>query len=179
MAERPRVIVFNGGSSSGKTTLTLALQEALLDIWLRLGVDALVDAAPPRLLSAEGLDLAADGSVRVGAAFATTEDQWMAGIARMAEVGAQILVEDGFVSGPTSQQRWRRALEGVPVGWVGVHCDPATAERRELARGDRTVGMAAQQADAVHVGIVYDLEVDTTDRDPAALADDVVERWFR
>jgi chloramphenicol 3-O phosphotransferase len=181
MAERhrPRVIVFNGGSSSGKSTITRALQEVLPGVWLRLGVDTLVDASPPSLLSPDGLDLAADGSVHVGAAFAETEDRWMAGIARMAEVGAQILIEDNFVSGPTAQQRWRRALAGVPVGWVGVRCDPPTAERREQARGDRTSGMARQQAEVVHAGIDYDLEVDTSDHDPAALADQVLDHWFR
>jgi chloramphenicol 3-O phosphotransferase len=175
----PRVIVFNGGSSSGKSSLTRALQEVLPGVWLRLGVDTLVEACPPSLLSPEGLDLAADGSVHVADAFTVVEDRWMAGIARMAEVGAQLLVEDNLVSGPPAQQRWRDALGDVPTGWVGVRCEPAEAARREHARGDRTVGMAEQQADAVHRGIDYDLEVDSTRRSPAVLADQVVGRWFR
>ncbi|MGC8923541.1 chloramphenicol phosphotransferase, partial [Streptomyces sp. PG2] len=33
---------------------------------------------------------------------------------------------------------------------------------REIARGDRTAGMAVAQADLVHRGVTYDLEVDTT-----------------
>ena len=39
--------------------------------------------------------------------------------------------------------------------WVGVRCDP------EIARGDRVIGMAASQAEAVHLGVGYDIEVDT------------------
>ena len=46
--------------------------------------------------------------------------------------------------------------------WVGVHCDPETAAGREIARGDRTVGMAASQATLVHKGVAYDVEVDTS-----------------
>lgn len=41
-----RVIVLNGGSSSGKSSLARALQEVLPEPWLRLGVDDLIDAMP-------------------------------------------------------------------------------------------------------------------------------------
>ena len=40
--------------------------------------------------------------------------------------------------------------------------DATVAAGRELARGDRIIGMAASQAALVHRGIVYDLQVDTT-----------------
>ena len=175
----PRVLVLNGGSSSGKSSLARALQLVLPGIWLRLSVDTLIDACPPSLLSAEGLELAEDGEVRVGAAFTAVEERWMAGIARMVELGAQVLIEDGFVSGPAAQERWRRALRRLPVGWVGVRCDPAVAAARERARGDRSEGMARLQAESVHVGIEYDLEVDTSQRAPADVADQVLRHWFR
>ena len=41
---------------------------------------------------------------------------------------------------------------------------------RELARGDRVQGMAAKQAEPVHRGVVYDLEVDTTHTEALACA---------
>ena len=47
---QPRVLVLNGGSSSGKSTLARALQTALPGVWLRLGVDTLVEACPADLL---------------------------------------------------------------------------------------------------------------------------------
>ncbi|MQA27838.1 MAG: chloramphenicol phosphotransferase, partial [Micromonosporaceae bacterium] len=46
--------------------------------------------------------------------------------------------------------------------WVGVRCESAVAAGREIARGDRVRGMAAAQAEVVHEGVFYDLEVDTT-----------------
>lgn len=166
--------MLNGGSSSGKTTLARRLQELLDGVWLRLGVDTLVDAAPPRLLTGDGLDLAADGSVGVGPAFVVVERQWMAGIAAMAAVGAHVLVEENLLSGPSGRQRWADALAGVPVTWVGVRCSAEVAAAREAARGDRVTGMAARQADAVHVGIAYDLQVDT-----GALGTDVAAELVR
>lgn len=99
-------------------------------VWLRFSVDTLVDACPPSLLSTDGLDLAQDGSVHVAAGFTAVEEHWMAGLARMAELGANLLIEDGFVSGPAAQQRWRDALADLPTGWVGVRCDPAVAGQR-------------------------------------------------
>jgi chloramphenicol 3-O phosphotransferase len=46
---------------------------------------------------------------------------------------------------------------------AGVHCDPLVAASREAARPERVRGMAVAQAIAVHAGVVYDVEVDTTD----------------
>ncbi len=157
----PRVLVLNGGSSSGKTTLARELQALLDAVWLRLGVDTLIEAAPASMLAEGGLVLAEDGEVKVGAAFTEVEDWWMAGVARMAEVGACILIEDSFISGRRGQERWRAALARVPVAWIGVRCDPAVAAERERQREDRVIGMANGQALAVHQGIDYDLEVDT------------------
>jgi chloramphenicol 3-O phosphotransferase len=80
----------------------------------------------------------------------------------MACAGAHIVVDDVFLGGAASQRRWLGALGDVPTLWVGVRCAAAVAEEREAARGDRVTGMAAKQADLVHAGVFYDLEVDTT-----------------
>ena len=72
------------------------------------------------------------------------------------------MYDDVFLSGAASQQRLRAHLDGVSVLWVGVRCDAATAAGREVARGDRSPGMATAQAEMVHEGVLYDLEVDTT-----------------
>lgn len=175
---QPRVLVLNGGSSSGKTSVAKELQVVLDGVWLRLGVDTLLDAAPPSLLEADGLQVAEDGGVFVGRLFEAVEDCWMAGVARMAEAGVAVVVEDNFVSGPRGQQRWRTALAGLPVGWVGVHCDPAVAAERELRRGDRTAGMAAAQAITVHRGIAYDFEVDAGLQPPDRTARLIREHFF-
>ena len=43
-----QVIVLNGGSSSGKSSIARALQEILPTAWLTFGVDVLVEALPGR-----------------------------------------------------------------------------------------------------------------------------------
>ncbi|HEY0452183.1 chloramphenicol phosphotransferase CPT [Actinophytocola sp.] len=158
-----RVIVLNGGSSSGKSGIARCLQAVLPDPWLVLGVDTLIQAMPASMRASEaGIEFAPDGGVVVGPEFRTLELAWIEGVATMARAGARVIVDEVFLGGAASQQRWRRALEGVAVLWVGVRCASAVATGRELARGDRVTGMAASQADVVHRGVAYDLEVDTT-----------------
>jgi chloramphenicol 3-O phosphotransferase len=80
----------------------------------------------------------------------------------MARAGARVIVDEVFLGGADSQNRWHKALGELRVLWVGVRCDSAVAAGREVARSDRVIGMAVSQADVVHRSVVYDLEVDTT-----------------
>ncbi|MFD5132378.1 chloramphenicol phosphotransferase CPT [Streptomyces olindensis] len=158
-----QVIVLNGGSSSGKSGIVRCLQEILPDPWLAFGVDDFVDALPAKLQGSDaGITFEADGGVSVGPEFSALDAAWTEGIAAMARAGARVIVDDVFLGGPASRQRWQRALAGLAVLWVGVRCDGAVAEGREIARGDRVRGMAASQAQLVHEGVGYDVEVDTT-----------------
>lgn len=108
--------------------------------------------------------------VSVGPAFAALDAAWTTGVAAMARAGARIVVDEVFLGGAASQGRWRAALDGLDVLWVGVRCDAAVASAREAARGDRAAGMAAAQAEAVHVGVTYDVEVDTSRTDAVGCA---------
>jgi chloramphenicol 3-O phosphotransferase len=156
-----QIIVLNGGSSSGKTGISRCLQAILPTPWIALSVDDLVDALPPVLKDGDGIAFGEQGEVEVGAGFREIEGAWMTGIAAMARAGARIILDDVFLSGAASQARVRGQLEDLEVLWVGVRCDAEIAAGREIARGDRTGGMAALQADVVHEGVSYDVEVDT------------------
>ncbi len=157
-----QVIVLNGGSSSGKTGITRCLQAILPAPWLRMGVDDLLERLPPSLVdSGAGVAFGQQGEVTIGAGFREMETAWMAGIVAMVRAGARIIIDDVFLSGAESQERTRGHLDGLEVLWVGVRCAPEIATGREIARGDRVVGMAASQAEVVHKGVTYDVEVDT------------------
>jgi chloramphenicol 3-O phosphotransferase len=172
-----QVIVLNGGSSSGKSGIARCLQAILPDPWLAFGTDTLVEAMPVSLqTSATGIEFTQDGEVIVGPEFRTLETAWIAGIAAMAHAGARVIVDEVFLGGPASQQRWKNALGTLPTLWVGVRCDVAVAAAREVARGDRVAGMAASQAELVHRGVVYDLQVDTTHAEALTCAQTIAAR---
>ena len=172
-----QVIVLNGGSSSGKSSIARGLQALLPQPWLALSVDDFVDALPPSLTDAgTGIAFGPQGEVTVGAEYRALEAAWMSGVAAMARAGARIIIDDVFLGGAASQARVRERLDGLDVLWVGVRCDPAIAAGREMARGDRVAGMAALQATTVHAGVVYDLEVDTSSAASQACARAIAAR---
>jgi chloramphenicol 3-O phosphotransferase len=137
------VIVLNGGSSSGKSSLAVCLQQRLEGTWLTLGVGS-------------------DGSVTVGEEFRQVELAWYQGVAAMARAGARVVLDEVFLNGGSSQLRLATVLEGLTVVWIGVRCHPDVAEAREVQRADRTMGMARDQATRVHHEVRYDFIVDTT-----------------
>lgn len=174
------VIILNGGSSSGKTTIAKCLQNSLSTSWLRFSIDDLVDAMPDAMLNADsGITIKDDGVVSPGNEFRTLESAWMYGIAEMVRRGARVIIDDVFLSGIDSRNRWQATLGGLKVLWVGVFCTPAVASARERKRGDRTAGMAALQATPVHVGINYDVTVDTTETSPEECARIVAQSMYR
>lgn len=159
-----QVIVLNGGSSAGKSSIVRHLQAVLPQPWLAIGgVDSLIEAMPRSMRTSDaGIELASDGGVTVGPEFLMLQAAWMEGMAAMVRAGARVIIDDVLLGGAASQQRWQRVLGGLDVLWVGVKCDGAVAAERERARGDRVPGMAVAQAEVVHEGVVYDLVVDTT-----------------
>lgn len=171
------MIILNGGSSSGKSGIVRCLQAVLPDPWLAFGCDSFVEALPARMQAAdEGIVFGADGGVSVGPEFMALQAAWAEGVAAMARAGARIVIDDVFLGGGASQQRWQKVLGGLDVLWVGVRCGSAVAEGREIARGDRVQGMAASQADVVHEGVVYDVEVDTTHTESLVCARTIAAR---
>jgi chloramphenicol 3-O phosphotransferase len=175
-----QVVVLNGPSSAGKSSLARVLQNLLPDPWLALGVDTLISVMPPRLDGApEGLVIQPDGEVLVGPSFQALEDDWRRAVGAMARSGMRLLLDEVIFGGADGQRAWNEALAGVSVLWVGIHCDLAELSRREAVRGDRVAGMAAKQASFVHAGLVYDLEIDTSGRSPEDAARIVAERMLK
>ncbi len=157
------VIVLNGASSSGKSSIARALQALLPLPFLSFGVDTFVDALPPTSpTEQQGISIAEDGVVTVDEGFRRLEDGWYQGLAAIARAGVGVIVDEVFLGGGTGQKRLGAVLDGLAVAWIGVRCDLDVAIAREAVRPDRPRGMAESQASVVHDGMHYDLEVDTT-----------------
>jgi chloramphenicol 3-O phosphotransferase len=164
-SRNPNVIVLNGGSSSGKSSIARALQEILPGIWLTFGVDTFIDALPDRGDSPRaGITYEQDGTITFSTEYRALERSWYTGLSAMPAAGAHIILDEVFLSGSAGQERLRSTFSDAVLFWVGVHCTPDVAASREAQRSDRVAGMARQQALSVHIGVAYDLEVDTTYR---------------
>ncbi len=173
------VIVLNGGSCAGKSSIARGLQAVLDEPWLTVGVDTLIDAMPPPLRDEDsGLSFRSGGRITAGPAFRALEAAWYAGVAAMAHAGAKVIVDEVFLDGAASQARLRAALDGLSVLWVGVRCESVVVAAREQTRADRHEGAAVCQAERVHDGVAYDAEVDTTSSTPLDCVRVIAARVF-
>lgn len=177
---RVDVIVLNGGSSAGKSSLAAVLQEELAGTWLTLGIDDLIHAlsiGPTDTTAGGTLEFRPDGSILVREAFRRAAGAWYEGVAAVARAGTPVIVDEVFLDGGRAQARAAAAFEGLVVVWVGVRCNVDVAEAREAERPERFHGQARDQAMRVHEGMRYDLVVDTTRSTPAQCAATVLE-WL-
>jgi chloramphenicol 3-O phosphotransferase len=170
------VVVLNGTSSSGKTSIAESFQElrALAgECWVIVGIDDYLPKLPARWRGYPGHEgaMAADGALvrRVGATavfeFGATGRRMITAYRRsvraIASAGLDVLVDE-VMWDDGGWDEWQAVLRGVDVRWVAVRCDPQVVDSREAARADRFVGLARGQAAVVHRHAVYDLELDST-----------------
>ncbi|HEX2383450.1 MAG TPA: hypothetical protein VHI95_12485 [Acidimicrobiales bacterium] len=180
-ARRGRLVVLNGGSSSGKTAIARQLQIELGGTWLVLGVDLFFWTLPGRLFSDPAGIAVSKGVLTRGDEFMRLYAAFQHAIATLAVSGVDVLIDDVMLDGGADQQLWTAALGNLDVCWIGVRCAADIAEAREVARGDRLAGAARVQATSVHTDMRYDFEVDTGDLDAQGATDAVAahlqKRW--
>jgi chloramphenicol 3-O phosphotransferase len=171
-----KLIVLNGPSSAGKTTLCRALQAALPEPFLHFSLDFFMfdtSALPPRR--------ADDPAFAWRAQRAKVFQGYYNCLAALAKAGNNV-VTDYIIETSGQFEALRAALEGLDVFLVGVHCNLAELERREQARGDRRVGDARRDLETVHTFTPYDFEVDSAlepERNARAITAVWIERGKR
>lgn len=194
MSEEPapgRVVLINGTSSAGKTTLALCLQRAAPDYWHYWALDQFRDGMPPRyrgLNSVEG-EPGARGLNVVPVAHSTgrvSEIQFgdlglrmLRGMRRaaasFAREGNNLIIDDLCLE-PEYLRDYVVALQGLDVLYVGLRCPLDVLEKREAERLGRFPGTAIRQDERVHQLAVYDVEIDTSEVSANAAAQVVLER---
>lgn len=155
MTQPGAIILLNGASSSGKSTLARGLQAALDGPWWHYSIDHLVAA---QILPRERV-AAGDFAWRdLRAAFF---DGFHRSLPAFAEAGNNLIVEH-IVENAAFRARLLALLGHLDVFVVGVHCSLDELERREIARGDRTIGEARADFETTHTFCTYDVEIDST-----------------
>lgn len=182
-----RIIYLNGPSSAGKTTIATALQARLADPYLRVSLDALLDAMPAKVNDWAGRGAAPGYSFQViddGAGHLVQRvvagpygkriaPAFRAMAVALARSGLDLIIDD-IAFGEEQVRPWREALRDFPTLWVGITASVETLVARERARGDRLVGSARDQHARVHVGVDYDVLLDTTARTIAEAVERIV-----
>ncbi len=184
-----RVVVLNGTSSAGKTTLAMTLQARLAsegDCWIVLGIDDVFLKLPDDWIrmrdwvgayAEEGIEFEIiDGEVerRVGPIGTRTLAAYRAWVSAAARTGLNVIVDEVLLD-ESDWIGWQDELDGLDVIWICVDIALEALEARERARGDRMIGLARSQYDLVHRFPDYGLRVDTDLLDADTAADAVLE----
>ena len=194
------VVLLNGTSSAGKSSIARALQEIMADPYLHTGIDHFLPRLPQRCFAvsdgvelatterfllvyrggtgrtvgerSEGVDVHGDGTL-VEVRIGPGGVHLLAGMYRGVAAMAAAGIDaivDDVIHDPRVLAAAVTALRETATLFVGVRLPREVAERRERERGDRGPGGAAAFYDKVHAHGVYDLEVDTGRDDPMTCA---------
>ncbi len=168
-----RIILLNGASSSGKSTLAKALQEVLDEPFLHVSSDQLVAAGflPQRREEEGPFEWWRQMRPRFFAGFHRC-------LPALAEAGNDLIV-DHIIEFASWRKDLARLLAGLDVFLVGVICDLDEIDRRERERADRRVGEGRSHVlvDGIHTFGPCDLEVDTTTGAVGEIAESILSVW--
>ena len=155
----PDVILLNGPSSAGKSSIAKVLRQLLFDS----GTDAVV------LSLDDYLQMSANEPIWEDDVFANMPHMCK-DIAKALQDGKTVII-DHVITSPRIYHTLLEAITGFQMKTVLISCALETLRRREIERGDRSAGSAEASLQYLYPKTNYDLYVDSSEADPGALAE--------
>ncbi len=160
----PGIILLNGPSSAGKSTIAARLSELMRDA----GVPSAVVSIDDHMKLAPGERVWEDDVFEIMPGMCAAVE---AALAR----GDTVIV-DHVITSARIYELLRAAAAGRDMFTVLVHCSPAILREREAARGDRHIGSAEESARYLYPKDGYDLSVDSGVLTPGEAADQIARK---
>jgi len=150
-----KIICLNGVSSSGKSTLAKSLQENLKEHYYWMSEDMFVFILPDKFNAFKN-DTEENEEILEQALF-----NYYHTVKLYSDRGSNIIIDTVL-----DDEEWvdylLEVLQDNPVLFVHVTCPKEELIKRELARGDREIGLAIEQLEHLSPKEqVYDISVDT------------------
>ena len=185
------VILLNGCSSAGKTTLALELQKLSQEHYQYIALDQFRDGLPPGLRGLNspkgdpgyrGLNVVPEikngqpvTSIKFGDYGEEVLKVMRRTVSQLARAGCSVVVDD-ILFEKKYLLDYANVLEPSASWFVAVKCDLDIVREREAKRAGRFPGTADSHYDSIHNhGVAYDIEVDTSRASAAALAMEIIE----
>ncbi len=163
------IVILNGTSSSGKTSILKSLQNSSESIYLEFGIDKFIFMLPKKYLNTSlWLEVmgAADKAGPVGIDLIKTMHK---SAQYLNEQGVHLVLDHILI-----EDIWKQHIDEIfpktNVFLFGIYCPLEILEERERTREDRTLGQAKKQFDIVHKNISYDEIIDTSKASPTESA---------
>jgi chloramphenicol 3-O phosphotransferase len=169
------VVVINGASSSGKTSIVRAWQAHMEIPYLDAGLDRFIWMLPKRYLDRPLWDDVLGLADRAGQEGHNLVRGMHRAIAELSRSGCCVVADHVLV-----EKVWLHDCAGMlaelPAYFIGVRCPLEVLEQRERERKDRTLGQARKQFNLVHIHQTYDLEVDSSTLSPQQCVEQIKKR---
>ena len=159
---KPDLILLNGPSSAGKSSIAKAMKQLLLDS----GTDVVI------LSLDDYLQMSANEPIWEDDVFAIMPHM-CEGIAEALQDGKTVII-DHVITSARIYRALNNATHGFQMKTVLVSCDVETLRRREAERGDRCAGSAEASLQYLYPKTGYDLCVDSSEASPEALAEEII-----
>lgn len=187
-SNRSSIILLNGPSSSGKSSLAKILQSKLPFPFLHIGIDKMIAMMPYSINNWEGgkseqgfwwkqsYDTKGQKifEIQLGPYAKKISNSFKDVVVTLAKNGHNIIIDD-VAFGNAEIEVWRERLKDFNTFYIGIHCSLPTLEEREKARGDRIIGSARHQYHTVHQEIAYDLFIDTERESLESCAEKIIK----
>lgn len=175
-----KVIILNGISSAGKSSLARAIQSLSDATFLHVEMDAFISFLPdghefrPEWFGVEKVESESGRLPRI--ANGARGEALLSGmrnfVIEAAQKGLDLVVDE--VCHAQEIDEYRAGLAGCDVRIIKIFAPIEVIAAREKARGDRLIGLAREQSTHLHDGIFYDAEIDTSLGTPIELAEQIL-----
>lgn len=195
--KKPVVIVLNGPSASGKSSIQKEFQNLMMpNLWIKQGIDSLFDGPMPNI-TPENMDFwqkenpirwvtttkdAQSNSVitlHVGEQGKQVASGMNSAILAYAQNGCNIIVD--YIA---YQKEWIDDLQAklnnanITTYWIKVTIPLSVLEDRETARATSPKGHARSHYNTVYHDILYDLELDSSRLTPKECAQKILAMLY-
>lgn len=163
------IIILNGTSSSGKSSLVKAVQDNFEEPYVDAGIDRFLWMLPGRYLERPLWDQVLGLASEAGPVGHQVISAMHKCIVTLSQTGINVVADHVLV-----ERLWLHEcctlFSPLPAYFIGVRCPLDVLEEREKSRRNRTLGQARLQYQIVHAHNIYDLEVDTSLNSPEVCA---------
>ena len=167
------IVLMNGTSSSGKTSISIELMNQKEILFHHLSVDDFIKDFFNNRFSDIEPTREVDEQVIAQIMFDPLNSMYYSTIKLLSEMGLNVIVDTVI-----ENDKWFNDCLDVffdqPTLFIGVICSKEELIRREQTRGDRNIGLAASQFNKVYCIDEYDLEVNTEEMNPIECAEKIL-----
>lgn len=178
-----KIIIINGGSSAGKTSMALEFQEIEEEPYFLLGIDLFWFSMPQKEIDLERVTQRYYGwcqeETTEGLKYFRILPGKLLNESMLARYKSMAAYLDRGLNVIADEVFWTKdwLIEALQVFapytcyFIGIYCSDAELTRREVERGDRYQGWARGSQIYSHKDCKYDLTIDNSDKTPRQCAE--------